>query len=463
MFLRSDGSWAEVVTASIDSDNVTLKNNDGVLSIVGFEDAQAGAHPVKNQDGQLEWVKPDTTAVDNLQTEVNDIKTTLDSKAEISDVEEALELKANKTDVEEALNLKANATDVEEALQLKANKADVEESLELKANKTEVEKALNLKADASNVYTKKEADSAIAAAIADVEHLKREIVNVLPDIEDANPNTIYMTPSGLQEDDNKYYEWILINDVFEQVGSWEVDLKAYAKAADVEAALDEKVDKEANSRLITEVEASKLANINDGAEKNIINSVSTDFEIVSDDSSDRKLVLKSLPISKVVDLENQLNNKVSKKEGWTLLSPEDQIKLGKLSIDDSGEVGISGTVSAANVQELYGAVVDIVTGTGTGIYDKELKPLLGIETGAEKNYINSVNDLQLTVENRQLSIKAIDMNIVTGLESALNSKASSKDVVDVQDLLNTRYQNHEARIANLEGQLTWQYLEDNII
>lgn len=137
--------------------------------------------------------------------------------------------------------------------------------------------------------------------------------------------------------------------------------------------------------------------------------------------------------------------------------------MGKLSIDDSGEVGISGTVSAANVQELYGAVVDIVTGTGSGIYDKELKSLLGIEVGAEKNYINSINDSQLTVENRHLSIKAIDMNIVTGLESALNSKASSTDVVNIQDLLNTRYQNHEARIASLEGQLTWQYLEDNII
>jgi hypothetical protein len=68
--------------------------------------------------------------------------------------------------------------------------------------------------------------------------------------------------------------------------------------------LDGKVDKEENARLITEAEAFKLANINDGAEKNIINSVSTDFEIVSDDSNDRKLVLKSLPISKVVDLEN---------------------------------------------------------------------------------------------------------------------------------------------------------------
>ena len=56
---------------------------------------------------------------------------------------------------------------------------------------------------------------AIATAIANADHLGREIVNILPDVEDADPNIIYMTPSGLQEDDNKYYEWILINGVFE--------------------------------------------------------------------------------------------------------------------------------------------------------------------------------------------------------------------------------------------------------
>ena len=106
-------------------------------------------------------------------------------------------------------------------------------------------------------------------------------------------------------------------------------------------------------------------------------------------------------------------------------------------------------------------MVDIVTGEGTGLYDKELKPLLGIEIGAEKNYINSVNESQLIVENRQLAIKAIDLNTVTGLNEALNTKASSDAVQDIEDLLNAQYQNHEARIASLEGQLTWQYMVDN--
>ena len=197
------------------------------------------------------------------------------------------------------------------------------DALNLKANAAEMEEALKLKASAADVYTKKDTDSAIAAAIANVDHLSREIVDILPDIEDANPNTIYMTPSGLQADDNKYYEWILINGVFEQVGSWEVDLRVYAKAADVEVALNTKVDKDGDARLMTLGEGIKLEGIAENAEKNIINSVSTDFEILSDDSHDRELTLKSISISKVVDLEDHLNSKVDKKEGWTLLSPDD--------------------------------------------------------------------------------------------------------------------------------------------
>jgi len=100
---------------------------------------------------------------------------------------------------------------------------------------------LDKKANKTDVYTKTETDTAIATAITNADHLKREIVADLPSVEDADENTIYMIPSGLQEDDNKYYEWILIDGVFEQVGSWAVDLKNYATKDDVNA-VDTKVN-----------------------------------------------------------------------------------------------------------------------------------------------------------------------------------------------------------------------------
>lgn len=108
-----------------------------------------------------------------------------------------LDEKANAEEVQATLDTKANDAEVKEALNLKANAADVNNALNLKANSADVEAALGLKANAADVYTKTEADSAIATAIANVDHLSREIVSVLPDVVDANPNIIYMVPSGL--------------------------------------------------------------------------------------------------------------------------------------------------------------------------------------------------------------------------------------------------------------------------
>ena len=83
---------------------------------------------------------------------------------------------------------------------------------------------------------------------------------------------------------------------------------------------------------------------------------------------------------------------------------------------------------------------------------------MGIESEAEKNYINSVDETQLTVENRNLKIKAIEMDIVTGLTTALNDKATISHVTDIERLLNNKVASYDARIAALEGQLTWQPL-----
>jgi hypothetical protein len=348
MFLRSDGTWAKVVTDSVEADNLTLENSNGVLSIAGFKDALEGAYPVKNQDGSLTWIQPDLTVINNLQSDVDSIKQILNPVDEDGNAIEG-GLISNIENISEELKLKANAEEINNALDLKANASDVETALNLKANATDVEAALSSKANASDVYTKEATNSAIAAAIANVDHLKREIVNALPDIDKAEENIIYMIPNGLQEDDNKYSEWMIIDGVFESVGSWEVDLKDYAKILDVQNALNEKVNKDENARLMTNDEGIKLSGIEANAEKNIINSVSNDFEIISDDTHDRELRLKPITTNKVIDLDNKLNNKVDKEEGWTLLSPSDQAKLAKLSIDDTGNVGISGTVNIENV------------------------------------------------------------------------------------------------------------------
>jgi hypothetical protein len=96
-----------------------------------------------------------------------------------------------------------------------------------------------------------------------------------------------MVPSGLKEDDNKYYEYIVIElEVYdeetdskipvkriEKIGSWEVNLNDYAKTSDVNTALEGKVDKVDGSFLMTSTQSEKLANIEEGAQVNKIEAV----------------------------------------------------------------------------------------------------------------------------------------------------------------------------------------------
>jgi hypothetical protein len=152
--------------------------------------------------------------------------------------------------------------------------------------------SVNTKADAENVYSKTETDQAIAAAVVGADHLKRKIVNTVNDInknEDDALNYIYMVPTGLQYEDDKYDEYVVIEidsiRSIEKVGSWEVNLDNYATKDDL-----------------------------------IITSVANDFTI----SENKQLILNELPISKITNLQSLLDGKVDAQSGYTLLSPLDK-------------------------------------------------------------------------------------------------------------------------------------------
>ena len=379
---------------------------------------------------------------------------------------------------------------------------------------------LEQKANKSDVYTKKETDDAIAAEIAKVDHLKRTTVAGIESIdltaEDAE-QYIYMVPNV---ETGNYDEYMVINQELEKVGDWSINLSDYATTQYVNNELAKKVDAVEGSRLITENEIIKLNNISEEAEKNYIKSVDTEFNVsngnlslteiaqtkvkglidslnqitlalenkVNNEEESRlitsneitklenikdliqnidtskftidengKLLLNNIEVEEISGLIEALANKVDKVEGSRLITSVEAAKLEALVLED-GEITVSGTVNAANVKELYDVVYRIVTGTGTSIFDEVERPLLGIESEAEKNYINSVDETQLTVENRNLKIKAIEMDIVTGLITALNDKATTSHVTDIERLLNNKVASYDARIAALEGQLTWQPL-----
>lgn len=210
----------------------------------------------------------------------------------------------------------------------------------LQDNVTNVQATLDTKANSADVYTKLQVEEKIAAAA----HLKRKEVESIDDIDVDAENAdqyIYMVPSGLKEDDNKYYEYIVIEvNVYdeetdsviktkrvERVGSWEVDLGDYAKTTDVNNALAGKVDKVDGSFLMTTVQAEKLESIQVGAQINAIEAVDGTFFILDES---KKLGLKSLPVSQITNLETILSTKVEKVDGFRLMSKTEGEKLNDL-------------------------------------------------------------------------------------------------------------------------------------
>ena len=72
-------------------------------------------------------------------------------------------------------------------------------------------------------------DSKIATAIESAGHLKRAIVESLPNTENADPDIIYMLRNGLSLSGDVYDEYMFIDGNFELIGNTRVDLSDYAK------------------------------------------------------------------------------------------------------------------------------------------------------------------------------------------------------------------------------------------
>ena len=289
-----------------------------------------------------------------------------------------------------------------------------------------------------DAYTKVETDAKIKEAVSAASHMKRKIVTSIDDIDinAANADSyVYMVPTGLQEEANKYYEYMVIvlettpgEEIrfIEKVGSWDINLDNYATIPYVTEALSKKVDKEPGSRLITEEEINKLLSIAAGAEANYIKSVSSDFSV-----QEGELQLNTLDITKINGLEDALNKKVTAVEGYTLLSPTDKAKLDKLVIEN-GNLEISGSVNAENVVNLADWITSHVN-TVPGLSEQNFTTSLRSKLES-MIYVSSVDTEELKVENEKLSIVKVDPTKVTGLQDALNSKVSQ----EVFNTLNTK-------------------------
>ena len=189
---------------------------DGVLNLLGFNEAEVGSQLIKNESGQISWVKPDVTVIEGLNAIIETLQNTSnDHETRITNLE----------DIIPNLNSSISALESDNAL--------------IKSN-------LDQKANILDVYTKIEVENKISEAIISANHLKRIIVDSINNIDIYAENAlqyIYMIANGLEEDDNKYYEYIVIEAdnglrTIERVGSWAVDLSDYATKEEVSKKAD---------------------------------------------------------------------------------------------------------------------------------------------------------------------------------------------------------------------------------
>lgn len=136
----------------------------------------------------------------------------------------------------------------------------------------------------TDAYTKTQTDSAISTAVANAPHLKRSIVEALPDVGEADANTIYMVGTGEGSQDSVYEEYMLINGGFEKIGSSEVDLTNYATKDYVDTAESDAVataGTNADSKIAT-----KVGEIGDQTVKQYVDEAKTAAQNYADSLAD---------------------------------------------------------------------------------------------------------------------------------------------------------------------------------
>lgn len=300
----------KAVGTSVLGDGKSIVVSDGIVSIKGFADATVNQQPRKNASGEIEWYTPDTSTVAGLADTVGQ-------------------------HTQQIENLTSDISS------LSTNKADKD-----------------------SVYTKTETDSQIKSAISSVYKPAGSIAFIdLPALTSDNEGKVYnitdefTTTNNFVEGAGKKYSAgqnvVIIKDsegVYKyDVLSGIVDLSNYSTTAEVQAALDNKVDKVEGSRLITDAEASKLAGIEANAQVNVIDGVnSSEFSI--DES--KNLNILAIPQSKITNLISDLESKVDKVEGKglstndftnTLLDKLNGITAGA-QVNTIDEVKINGTL-----------------------------------------------------------------------------------------------------------------------
>lgn len=454
--IQPDKSLKEVGGNILINEKVFLKDANGKLDLVGFADAVAGAQLTKGEDGNLKWVKPDTTTVEGLSTAVESLKTTVggadsglvkdvnDLKTAVGNADSGLtkEVADLKTSVAgNTANITKNAGDIttnagnitKNANEIAAVKKDLADNYD---TSTEVDEKIAAKISSTYKAAGSTTFAALPALSAAIEGNVYNISDEFTTTEDFVEAAGTKYPAGTNIVCIKVgeaYKWDVLAG-FVDLSAYETAEAAgakYATKTELTDGLAGKVSVVEGKGLSTEdytsEEKTKLAGIAAGAQVNVIDGVSDEFEI---NAEGKVLGVKGIASSKITGLDTSLEGKVDKVTGSSLVPDGDITKLqglaniksvasGELQISETGELGVS-AIDASKVTGLSNALNGKIS--GVKVNGVELTPdaekkvdialaaidSVGLIKGAKADSVNSV----VIDENGVGSVKKIDMAIL---------------------------------------------------
>lgn len=412
------GDLSPVGTSPVGDESTITVADDGTVTLYGI----SGLELTRTEDdgsvtnityqplfvnGKLTWVEPSATTVEGLAAEIEGIKTRI-SAVEAAIGDETSGLIKDIADVDDRVSsVESELRDEIAAAKQSAIETVLGENIDADFD-TLQEVAAWIQSDTTN-----SAELINRVSAIEVDYLKGADKEELQGSINALAEFVGSLPEGTAST-------TVIAYIQEVVAA--LSIGDYAKASELNVLAER----------VSAIET-KIATIEEGAQRNVIDAVSEEF-VISEDG--KMLSVASIGMSKVTGLEDALAAKVSVVEGCRMITTEEGEKLESLVIDEDGKVAVSGTISASNVQGLEALLatkVDVEEGKGLStndLTDALLEKLNGIADGAQANVLEGIriNGTEIVLVDKYADIPiAGDILGVVKSSSAENGVTVNED------------------------------------